>query len=197
MSEPTIILRDGRPAIDVKDHGAYWHDPKLADDLETIGEAEVERIYDGLRENFWEHYAPEIARGHGYGSVYADGRSGGWLVVEGVPDFWEKIDSRDPISVAEATFQLEDLRARRLTPPTVDPMGAGFTIAQEIAEAEEVLRAVRERDNFLRFAREVVAEINHLREEFEREVREAAKRVRREPDLRADAAARDIVTVDP
>lgn len=49
----------------------------------------VEMAYEECKEAFWEDLAPRISEKYGYGKVYSEGRSGGWLTVEFPPAlFW-------------------------------------------------------------------------------------------------------------
>lgn len=82
-----IEYHEGQPAVDVKDRSTYWQLSDVARAaIEALGENRANAIYDGIVQDFWEVYAPEIARTYGYGAIYSEGRSGGWLVVENAPD---------------------------------------------------------------------------------------------------------------
>jgi hypothetical protein len=79
--------RGGQPAIDVKDRTAYYHlNTETAHSIDALGPDECQAIYDGMLWDFWHELAPEIARRYGYGDVFSEGRSSGWLVVENPPD---------------------------------------------------------------------------------------------------------------
>ena len=76
--------RNPKPAINVKHYFSYNSIRHLIDEY---GETEYELAYEDCKEAFWEHYAQEVSERFGYGKVYSEGRSGGWLVVENPPMF--------------------------------------------------------------------------------------------------------------
>src|ERR1035437_9769574 len=78
-----------KPAVNVKDHHVYHNDPRFTD----FSEDEFQAAYENCQEAFWESYAPEVSKHYGYGEIYSEGRSGGWLVVENPPD----LESEYPI----------------------------------------------------------------------------------------------------
>ncbi len=80
-------LRKGQPAVNVKDHTAYYRvGSATARDIDTLGDRASQDIYDEIQWSFWNEWAPEISRRYGYGDVFSEGRSGGWLIVENPPD---------------------------------------------------------------------------------------------------------------
>lgn len=81
------------PAINVKDHSLYDFD---------LPEDEAQSIYDGVAARFWED-AGELARDHGYGGVYGEGRMGGWLVPH-YPS-GRRVDSVEALPGERLTFQ--------------------------------------------------------------------------------------------
>lgn len=106
-----ITLRDGKPAIDVKDHHLYARDPIFTRFYDELGENDMNAVFEEVQENFWELYAPEISRKFGYGPVYSDGRSGGWLIVTNPPTLekgTEEISSAQIRENAETWNRFED-----------------------------------------------------------------------------------------
>ena len=86
------------PAINVKYYGRGIDPEKVAEHLGcSLPRAEtcLQSAGETLAEMFWE-YAEEAARdifGDKSLKVYSEGRSGGWLVVKGLPDieYWDAI----------------------------------------------------------------------------------------------------------
>lgn len=76
---PTLGIRDGMPAVNVKDRTVWWHDRRTADLCRQLGEEEVHSIYAMRVESFWSD-ARLLGEEYGY-SVWSAGRSGGWLTV--------------------------------------------------------------------------------------------------------------------
>lgn len=81
----SIIFRDGKPVICVKDNHIYAHDPIFKPFYESIPERRWEIVYEQMQETFWIE-VNDIAQSYGYGNVYSEGRSNGWLAVENPPD---------------------------------------------------------------------------------------------------------------
>lgn len=94
------------PALNVKDHGRVEYTAeRIAAHYgcdERLARRAVEFVYESEHEQFWDYDAPELLnhvmlgpdKGGDYApvglkespfKVYAEGRSGGWLVVEGLP----------------------------------------------------------------------------------------------------------------
>ena len=82
----SITLRNGKPAIEVKDRTPYHARPGFTELYDAVGERIADEEYENLVWAFWNLYAPEIAEEYGYGAVYSEGRSDGWLVVENPPN---------------------------------------------------------------------------------------------------------------
>jgi hypothetical protein len=78
-----IEYHDGHLAINVKDYHDY------SPLLEQYREAEFQDIYENCKEAFWDTYAPKVAEEYGYGKIFSEGRSDGWLVVENPPLLYE------------------------------------------------------------------------------------------------------------
>lgn len=89
MSATAITYRGDDPAINVKDDCLYTRDPRFEEYVEKLGQPHIDAIYDDIREAFWTHYAPALAREYGYGEIHSDGRCDGWMLVEGTPAFNE------------------------------------------------------------------------------------------------------------
>lgn len=66
MSGEPIEMYDGHAAINVKYYGPY---------PEGASESDIEAV----RRDWWEQ-AAELAHERGYSGVFAEGRSGGWLI---------------------------------------------------------------------------------------------------------------------
>lgn len=115
-----VYTRSGHPAVNVKCRG-WWpgshtdemlrsiaaengHDPErfaawwhATEDADDIGERWLQPWWDAVAEDAWEQFQecaddifPSAVQ------VYSEGRSGGWLVVHGLPD----IDSWDAIALS-------------------------------------------------------------------------------------------------
>jgi hypothetical protein len=81
-----ITFRDGKPAIDVKDRGTYYQESgEVKALIDALPEKAVQAVYERAQSAFWDSYAPNAADAHGYGGVYSEGRSGGWLMVDNPP----------------------------------------------------------------------------------------------------------------
>ena len=100
--------RGSNPAINVKDYATSYSYVVAVMDRFGCSEATAERALeysaDMQRESFWDdwgsrHTLREYFPPSRYGklTVYSEGRSGGWLVVHGLPD----IEDWDAIAVAD------------------------------------------------------------------------------------------------
>lgn len=94
---PTIIMRGGNPAICVKDKTVWAQMPEVREIMEDLGDATVDAIYEGVRQDFWDYLMPELAEQFGYArdAIGCDGRSGGWLVLSGTT-FLDHVNLDDP-----------------------------------------------------------------------------------------------------
>jgi hypothetical protein len=128
---PEIRIVDGRPTpcVNVKDDVLWTYHREARAAMDALDNtALVESIYDGIVEDFWYDVAPDIAREHGYGNVWQDGRSGGWLYVDHPKGFGEEgeeaflafaSDIRGAVKAAQEMFiqrlqdAVRDLEARR------------------------------------------------------------------------------------
>jgi len=87
-----------RPAINVKCYNFPSVDKIAAHYGKDEGDADVLRVMEWLfeseQEAFWEMAKYDAIEAFGHVKVYSEGRSGGWLVVEGLKDFddWDAID---------------------------------------------------------------------------------------------------------
>lgn len=80
-----MILRNGKPAIEVKDNGvSYAHIEPYAALLAKLPDSVSETAYNEALERFWFD-AGSIAERYDYGAAFSEGRSGGWLTVEKPP----------------------------------------------------------------------------------------------------------------
>ena len=92
-----IEYHEGYLAVEVKDNKRYISNPNTANLIDTLGAEIAEDIYNGIQYDFWHFFAPEIAQAYGYGKVYSEGRSDGWLIVENPPT----LDSADYDNIIE------------------------------------------------------------------------------------------------
>jgi hypothetical protein len=108
-----------RPAVNVKVYKTF-RQSELEDHYNTT-EAEAERlaqlVWDCQCEDFWRSWAeddcwPEEVLGKGI-KIYSEGRSGGWLVVEGLPDVetWNAVRVAKWAKFAKAVRADVDYRA--------------------------------------------------------------------------------------
>lgn len=105
-----VIIRHDRgrsyPALNVKVYGFGWNLAKLAARLkcsEALAEQAANLAYESAQREFWDERAADCLNFAMLGEleasevkpaglkrapfqVYSDGRSGGWLIVEGLPD---------------------------------------------------------------------------------------------------------------
>lgn len=102
----TINTRDGRMAVEVKDHNSSYTLTDLPEDVQRMaedlrkhggpedafGRDHVDRLYEQERESWWMS-ASDTAKDHGFSDVYSDGRSGGWCVIEGTQELAEDFPS--------------------------------------------------------------------------------------------------------
>lgn len=77
MRTEAITLHEGHAAVNVKKYNLHTPD--------GFTEADAERAWDWTVEQFWDD-AAQLAHERGYTGVFAEGRSGGWLV----PYHWSK-----------------------------------------------------------------------------------------------------------
>jgi hypothetical protein len=81
-----VTFRNGEPAIDVKDHKTYHQESAEVKALiDALPDKTVQAVYERAQSAFWDSYAPNTADAHGYGGVYSEGRSSGWLLVDKPP----------------------------------------------------------------------------------------------------------------
>lgn len=87
MSTTITFRKPGVPAVNVKDDWVFSQhaNTPLGKLIDALPEDVVSNVYEGVREDFWTLAAPRLAADHGYGRVWSEGRSGGWLVVEKPP----------------------------------------------------------------------------------------------------------------
>jgi hypothetical protein len=76
-----IEYHNGKLAINVKDHHLYAQDDRFSEYSQQV----LTMAYGDCQEAFWSRFAPYSAEKFGYGKVFAEGRSGGWLIVENEP----------------------------------------------------------------------------------------------------------------
>lgn len=87
------------PCVNVKAH--YWNHTSAVEDRFSCSQAVAEQAltyaWESAAEGFWEYWQDKEELDFyfpGYGArVWQDGRSGGWLIVEGLPDVetWDAI----------------------------------------------------------------------------------------------------------
>lgn len=94
-ARPTIAVRDGRPAVNVKDRNLWARDPRTVAAITELGEARTQSIYEDVQTDFWNIAEGTARESYGY-RIYQDGRSGGWLVVSDGVTFLEYLDSDNP-----------------------------------------------------------------------------------------------------
>lgn len=76
--------REAQPAVNVKDRVSYAHVEPYASLIQQVGEDVANALYENAQAQFWSD-ADYLAKEYGYGEVFAEGRSGGWLVVSEPP----------------------------------------------------------------------------------------------------------------
>ena len=90
--------RGRRPAINVKCHNFPSVDKIAAHYGKDEDDADVSQAVDWLfeleQESFWQFARLQATEVFGRVKIYNEGRSGGWLVVDGLKDFddWDAID---------------------------------------------------------------------------------------------------------
>jgi hypothetical protein len=90
--------RNSLPAINVKayDFPSSWKVAEHFKCSEEIAQQALTYAFEHAQEMFWEQASEDIDGyfpGHGGCEVFSEGRSGGWLVVKGLPDIseWDAI----------------------------------------------------------------------------------------------------------
>ena len=152
MRKEDVATRQGYPALNVKVHN-FWPTQAAIQARfncpEEIADRALEYAFESTAELFWNESAPEIARecfSHFPVEVWQDGRSGGWLYVEGLPD----VSSWDAIMLGRwarfARMIREDIRDR-----------AGPEGVMEDIEANRWAEEGAERYNFFDHKGKVVA----------------------------------------
>jgi hypothetical protein len=113
-------------AVNVKSHGRF-------DYSDALSEADAQACFDYVAGGFWST-ASAIARAHGFRTVYAEGRMGGWCVPDPQPrtdDMWE--------------HELEAWEAETFRPFERDILAeleaCETLLAQELAEAGRLAEA--------------------------------------------------------
>lgn len=93
----TISRREGMLAVDVKDSETF-HDlpPQVQAAVGKLGDAATEVVFDRARESYWTWASMDLAGEHGFETVSAEGRSGGWLAVPGTEDMEDDEISETP-----------------------------------------------------------------------------------------------------
>jgi len=153
---PRVRIVSGKPQVCVKDH-ALWHQHPIAGPLMSeLSEAQVESIYEGVRQDFWRDVAPDIAEEHGYErKLYSEGRSGSWLELS---DHCHWIDY-------VVTDHLPPQAPPLYIPPATDE-------ADKDTRAEYGLM-ISQRDTYLRFADAIEGAVKAAGEMFIQRLREA------------------------
>lgn len=130
MKHVKPAVRNGHPAIDVKDHALWAQRAETREAYAELAEDRIEALYEQAREQFWAD-AGDLASEAGF-DWHQDGRSGGWLVISGTT-FLEYLDAGNPWA--------DD---------------GGIDTDDEDGYADTyVTAALRERDRFLAFAAEI------------------------------------------
>lgn len=84
-----VSRREGMICLEVKDHDLYRDIPEDVRTLgDELGEDRVQGLYDRAQSDFWRWVNDPLAGEHGFGQIYSEGRSSGWLAVDGTED-WE------------------------------------------------------------------------------------------------------------
>ncbi len=87
----------GRPMLNVKHYGQFGQAQAVRDRFqcsEAVADKALEYAWDRARDLFWEHAKDDAVNIFGnHAKVYSEGRQGGWLVVNGLPDVeeWDAI----------------------------------------------------------------------------------------------------------
>lgn len=131
-----------RPAVNVKSYRQNWTTDTIEahfDCEESVAEKAAEYAFTMACEVFWEDVqeAADHHLGAGY-KVWQEGRSGGWLVVDGLPD----IDSWDAILVSKWGRFEKSVRAE------VD-YRLSWDVIREDIEANEWAKPYAEQYNFI------------------------------------------------
>jgi hypothetical protein len=119
-------------AVNVKSHGRYDYSGALSD-------AEAQAVWDAEAESFWAE-AEEIAREHGFQTVYSEGRMSGWCVPHPQPhteDMWQGEIERWELE----TFRPFERDILALLAEAEQDAAAALAEAGRLAEAEPAERA--------------------------------------------------------
>lgn len=80
----TVSRKSGMLAVDVKDRSVRQGWPKdVQDAADKLNAGKLDAIYEGIRAAFWDWAVEDLTPEHGFNTAYSEGRSGGWLAVEG------------------------------------------------------------------------------------------------------------------
>lgn len=135
----TLAMKDEGPGVKVK--VSHWGsgDPEMVKLRTEIPDEALNEIAESIALDFWETLAPEIARTHGFHSVWQAGRSGGWCVP------YPSDDWADIIAIDEGltTVPVRPRDPNRTADDTIDAIAARaryFAFAEEITTLVESLR---------------------------------------------------------
>jgi hypothetical protein len=205
---PHVSFREGKPAVNVKDPVLWAHHPIVGPIIEELGDERVEAIYQGTVEDFWNVWAQSIANDFGYGEIWSEGRSGGWLTTDHAPDWtYTLTEEQYDADLAEAESVLGDLleqgtcgkclaRLYRSEECVCDePYDAPEDIEEKVEEQKELVEALRQRNRFFDFASKISEEVKYAGEQFVERLQEAVEGDQTEDNERAYWAARDVLTV--
>lgn len=80
----TVNRKEDMLAVNVKDEGTiHTEPPQVQDAARKLGDDAVNVVYEHSAEHYWTWASMDLAGNHGFDTVYALGRSGGWLAVAG------------------------------------------------------------------------------------------------------------------
>lgn len=152
----------GHVGVCVKDRTNWPHDPRTVKFYGELPEEIIEDCYSRATFWFWE-YAKEIARQHGYETVYSAGRSGGWLYPHG--GRWDWLD----YTVTDANgWDLE--HGSRLGGDLLEIPAADADADEDTRIEYDTMRMQRE--DFLNFAQAIADAQDNAEADFVRELQD-------------------------
>ena len=119
----TVNRKEEMLAVNVKDEGTIHTEPTpVREAARKLGDDAVNVVYERVAESYWTWATMDLAGNHGFDTVHALGRSGGWMAVSGTENIedGEISESPDPESpwgrflalAFEAVAEIETYRER-------------------------------------------------------------------------------------
>lgn len=158
----TVAIRDGLPAVNVKDDNVWTHDRRTTKLIAELDEQIVDMAYNDVQADFWHVVAPGVAEDHKFdpAAIGQDGRSGGWLTLSGT-SFLEYVDPyADDLPFVDGAFGLGEDYDDELATQTRAERSRFVAFANAIEAAQESME-----EEFVRRLTEELDMLNERRDE--------------------------------